>query len=94
MCIYYIHMHKHVYPLCSDNWSEETSPVSTPRFVEPVGPTTILSPTVLGVFHFFTTTLVASIVKQTNLYARQVLGDAAERKWTDVTADDIWALPS
>ena len=41
---------------------------------------------------FFTTALVASIVEQTNIYARQVLGDAAERKWTDVTEDDMWAF--
>ena len=69
------------------------SPVTTTQFMEPVRPTMILPPTVLGVFRlFFTTTLVATIVEQTNLYARQVLGDPAERRWTDITADDIWAF--
>ena len=55
--------------------------------MEPVRLATILPPTVLGVFlFFFTTTLVATIVDQTNLYAQQVLGVAAERRWTDITA--------
>ena len=79
--------------LCSDNWNEELSPITVTRFVEPVGPTTILPPTVLGVLRlFFTTMLVATIVQQTNLYAQQVIGDAADRRWTNVTANDIWAF--
>ena len=62
-------------------------------FVQPVGPAGILPPTVLGVFRlFFTTTLMATIVEETNRYARQVLGDAADAKWLDVTAEDIWAF--
>ena len=35
---------------------------------------------------------MATIVEQTNIYARQVLGDVAEGKWTDVTDADIWAF--
>ena len=51
--------------------------------VEPVRPATILPPTVLRVFRlFFTTTLVATIIEPTNLYASQVLGDVAERRQT------------
>ena len=79
---------------CSDDWSDQTHKVPVAEFVEPVGPTSVvLPPTVLGIFKlFFTTTLVATIVEQTNVYARQVLGDAAEGKWTDVTDADIWAF--
>ena len=76
----------------SDDWSDQTHDIPMAAFVESVGPTTILPPTVLGIFKlFFTTTLMATIVEQTNVYARQVLGDAAEGKWTDVTDADIWA---
>ena len=75
---------------CSDDWSDQTHDVPVAAFMEPVGPTSILPPTVLGIFKlFFTTTLMATIVEQTNVYARQVLGDAAEWKWTDA---DIWAF--
>ena len=65
------------------------SQVIVSRFVKFVRPAIILQPTVLHLF--FTTTLVAMIVEQTNLYARQVLEDVAGRRWTDITADDIWA---
>ena len=61
--------------------------------MEPVGPATIIPYTVVGMFRlFFTSALVGSIVHETNLYAHQVLGDEASAKWTDVTADDIWAF--
>ena len=47
-----------------------------------VEPRVNFPPTVLGVFHlFFTTTLIASIVEQTNMYAKQVSGDEIEAKW-------------
>ena len=63
------------------------------HFVQPVGPAVILPPTVLGVFRlFFTTALMATIVEETNRYARQVLGDAADGKWVDVDADEMWAF--
>ena len=64
-------MHSLVSPLShlhifSDDWS------SIPPY---------LPPTVLRMFClFFTTTLVATIIVQMNLYARQVLGDEADTK--------------
>ena len=39
---------------------------------------------------FFTVTLVGTIVEQTNIYARQVLGE--HRPWKYVTEEDIWAF--
>ena len=41
---------------------------------------------------FFTTAVVDIIVRETNIYAHQVLGDAAGEKWEDVTAGDIRAF--
>ena len=63
------------------------------HFVQPIGPAVILPPTVLGVFRlFFTTALMATIVEETNRYAQQVLGDAADGKWVDIDADEMWAF--
>ena len=76
-----------------ERWSTDTHPVTVDSFVEPVGPAHILPPTILGIFQlFFSTALIATIVEQTNVYARHVLGDKAESHWVDVTADDIWAF--
>ena len=67
--------------------------VDVSPFLEPVGPAIQLPSTVLGMFRLFlTTSLVATIVEQTNIYARQVLGDEVETKWTDITSEDIWAF--
>ena len=61
-------------------------------FIEPVGPSTILPPTILGIFKlFFTTALIGAIVEQTNLYARQMLGEAGDQ-WEEVTAEDMLAF--
>ena len=76
----------------SDNWKVETHSVSTTPFVQPVGPAHILPPSLLEIFKLFmTSALVAMIVEQSNLYARQVLGDAADT-WEDITENDIWAM--
>ena len=46
----------------------------------PVGPAIILPPTVLAIFQlFFTTAVVDIIVRETNIYAQQVLGRLQER---------------
>ena len=70
--------------------------VDVAPFCQPVGPTVDLPPgtSILNIFKmFFTTTLVASIVEQTNKYAQQVLGvDCGPPRWTDVTPEDIWAF--
>ena len=40
----------------------------------------------------FVSSLFATIIEQTPLYARQVLGDEADTKWANVTSEDIWAF--
>ena len=65
----------------------KTHPVHLTMFAEPVGPSTNLPPTILGIFKlFFTTALVGAIIEQTNLYARQMLGEAGDQ-WEEVTAE-------
>ena len=94
----YVYLCIHKYNIksyfCSgSDWSEELHGVTPRQFVEPVGPSKILPPTVLGIFRlFFTTSLVGLIVRETNEYARLVLGERAQEKWTDVTEEDIWAF--
>ena len=83
-----------VYGLCifcysstNSPWSAKTHPVHVTTFVEPVGPSKILPPTILGIFKlFFTTALIGYIVEQTNKYAHQVLGEAGDQ-WEEVNAD-------
>ena len=92
--IAYTHLWNLYFLISTIEWSEETHDVTAADFVEPVGPAKILPYTVVGMFRlFFTTAIVATIVRETNVYARQVLGDAASEKWTDVDADDIWTSP-
>ena len=75
------------------DWSTSTHDVDVRGFVEPVGPTSILPPTVLEMFQlFFTSAIVGMIVEQTNAYANEVLGDVAGDKWSDVTPEDIRAF--
>ena len=62
-------------------------------FNEDVGPMPSVNPaiSVLRLFQmFFTPALVATIVEQTNVYARLILGDA--RPWREVSDSDIWAF--
>ena len=74
-------------------WSADLTGVDVAPFVQPVGPAVNLPATLVGIFRlFFTTTLIASIVEETNRYAREVLGDAATTKWVDVVAEDVWAF--
>ena len=91
----YITVYTNIYllPYSGNDWSEELADVSVNEFVQPVGPATIIPHTVVGMFRLiFTSALVGSIVHETNRYAHQVLGGEANTKWTDVTADDIWAF--
>ena len=75
------------------DWSEHLHDVIVTDFIEPVGPATILPPTVVDIFRLlFTSAIVATIVQETNAYARQILGDVAVEKWTDVTAEEVWAF--
>ena len=40
---------------------------------------------------FFTTTLMQTIVEQTNLYAKQVMNTECYQKWLPITEEEIWA---
>ena len=74
-------------------WTSTMSEVNVAAFNEDVGPMPSVNPaiSVLSLFQmFFTPALVATIVEQTNVYARLILGDA--RPWRKVSDSDIWAF--
>ena len=74
-------------------WSTNLEDVYVVPFVQRVGAAVTFSASPVEIFRlFFTTTLLATIVEETNRYAREVLGDSAEAKWVDVVAEDIWAF--
>ena len=56
-------------------WNTESQVVIVEPFSEPVGPSATITPSILKNFQLlFTATLTSLIAKQTNPYARQVLG--------------------
>ena len=72
------------------NWSTDLEDVDISPFIQRVRP---FSASVLEIFQlFFTTTLMATIVGETNHYARKVLGESAGAKWEDVVEEDLWAF--
>ena len=61
--------------------------------MEDVGPAVPISASILNAFRlFFTAALMSTVIEQTNLYARQVLGDNGISSWTDVTESEILAF--
>ena len=74
-------------------WQSSAQVVTLQSFTEEVGPAVSITPSILGTFRlFFTVALMSTVVEQTNLYARQVLGDNGVGNWTDVTESDILAF--
>ena len=69
-------------------WSSSLSTVSISDFTPPVGPTVAISESPSEVFELmFTPSLMGTIVKQTNLYANEVMGDERYAAWDKVTTD-------
>ena len=71
-------------------WSPNLEDVDVAPFVQRVGPAVTFSASPVEIFRL--TTLLATIVEETNRYAREVLGDSAEANWVDVVAEDVWAF--
>lgn len=66
--------------------------VTVEVFSEPVGPAVPVTTSILNNFRlFFTMTVLSTIVEQTNIYARQILGESVN-KWVDVTEEEILAI--
>ena len=75
------------------NWSADLQDIDVSPFNQRVQPAVPFSASVLEIFRlFFTTTVMATIVNETNNYAREVLGESAGAKWEDVVEEDLWAF--
>ena len=71
-------------------WSSSLSAVPISDFTSPVGPTVTIPESPSEVFELmFTPSLMDSIVKQTNLYAKEVMGDERYAVWDKVTTDEL-----
>ena len=76
------------------NWTTDLEDIEVSPFTQKVGSAVLFSASVLEIFRlFFTTTLVATIVGETNRCAREVLGESAGAKWEDVVEEELsWDL--
>ena len=73
-------------------WSSILSSISISDFTLPVGPTVAVPESPSEVFELmFTPSLMDTIAKQTNLYAKEVMGDKRFATWEKVTGDELKA---
>ena len=75
----------------SSTWSSKLTQVDIPPFTQSVGPTTAIPTSPLEAFKLlFTDEICSFVVWQSNLYAKQVLGEEYSR-WEPITTTELWA---
>ena len=73
-------------------WSFTLHPIRVSPFLEDVGPTFTVPSSPSEVFsHFLTDSICETIVTQTNLYAKQVMGEDRYELWEKVTVKELRA---
>ena len=78
--------------LFSPVWQSAAQVVTVHTFSESVGPAVSLPASIIGTFRlFFTTAVLTAIVRETNQYAQQVLGDNIG-SWANVNEEEILAV--
>ena len=71
-------------------WTTKLTPITVGEFEEQVGPTFRVGNTAMSVFsHMFPATIVESIVKETNRYAHQEMGDEKFAKWQPIDSNEF-----
>ncbi|KAL5499306.1 hypothetical protein EMCRGX_G010695 [Ephydatia muelleri] len=71
-------------------WTTKLTPITVGEFEEQVGPTFRVGNTPMSVFsHMFPATIVESIVKETNRYAHQEMGDEKFAKWQPIDSNEF-----
>ena len=80
---------------CSDStpcWSSTLTPVTIPPFSSPVGPTVDIPESPIDTFDLmFTPHLVDDMVVQSNLYAKEVMGEEKYSSWSEITREELRA---
>ena len=75
------------------SWSSSLSPVTIKPFTSSVGPTVPISASPVDVFQlFFSADLMENIVRESNRYANQVMGDEKFQEWKAVNVDELRAF--
>ena len=75
------------------SWSATLKRISIQPFTSPVGPTQNISSSPLEVYDLlFLPDLVEEIVKQSNAYAKTVMGDEKYDKWSKITVNELKAF--
>ena len=74
------------------SWSSTLTPVTIPPFSSPVGPTVDIPESPINTFELsFTCDLLDDIMKQTNLYAKEVMGEEKYSAWSTITKEELRA---
>ena len=74
-------------------WTMTTKHIPIQPFTSPTGPTEDISTSPIEVFDlFFSPDLMDEIVKQSNTYAKTVMGPEKYDKWTKITVDELKAF--
>ena len=73
-------------------WSSTLTPVTVPPFSSPVGPTVDIPESPIDTFDLmFTPDLVDDMVVQSNLYAKEVMGEEKYSSWSKITREELRA---
>ena len=68
-------------------------PVTIEQFTSSTGPTVDIPESPLDVFElFFSDDIMTDIVKETNRYAKQVMGEDRYREWRKITKEELKAF--
>ena len=73
-------------------WSSTLSPVTIPSFTSRVGPTVDIPESPIDTFELmFTPELLDEMVEQSNLYAKEVMGEERYATWEKITKEELRA---
>ena len=74
------------------SWSTTLTPVTVPPFTSPVGPKVPIPESPSDTFEMmFTPAFLDTMVQQSNLYAKEVMGDEKYTTWEKITTDELKA---
>ena len=74
------------------SWSSNLTPITIPLFSSPVGPTVDIPESPIDTFDLmFMPDLLDDMVQQTNLYAKEVMGEEKYSAWNKVTSEELRA---
>ena len=74
------------------SWSSTLTPIPIPPFSSPVGSTIDIPASPIDTFDLmFTLDLLDDMVEQTNLYAKEVMGEEKFNSWCKVTREELRA---